>query len=580
MKSENKKLILLIFIFALATFGYTVYDKLFVPDRVELARTFYQAGELTSLGRVFQQFPWLECLGNTALQWAIFLLLLLSAHFLRPHLEKISRWITGMPRFYFLSAVFLIAFLAAWGIFYFKYAFFPKSGDENAILFQVKILRQGTLTVPSHPLREFFDSDYIINNGKMYAEYPIGTSLFLLLGDFWGMPWIVNPLLGALGLVFLCLCGEHLYDNLSARFGVILALCSPFYYSMAATYLSHAPQFFLLSVFIYFMLLTLQEKPRPYYPLISGLALGMAVNTRPMTAVTFSCPLLLWALYLLIKDWRGFYRRALMFCLGLIPLILMLFLINKIQNGSSLRFGHEIYNGTRPTLGFSELYSLRQAVSALFFRMRLILYNLTFHPVRAGIILLFLALSFVKYKPQNSLLWSFFVFTCLGYLSVASSIWQTRYYYAAVLYLFLLIPVGIINLGEWLKRHFNFACAAGLLTLFTLMVSASALYEAVTSDFKPASWLRVYQRPYLVAQEHNLSNALVFLRSTKLYYPAWYTRNSPDLNDSVLWVQDLGEMNKELMEYYPDRKVYLYDFNGGDKAKDYNYGSGELQEIK
>ena len=43
------------------------------------------------------------------------------------------------------------------------------------------------------------------------------------------------------------------------------------------------------------------------------------------------------------------------------------------------------------------------------------------------------------------------------------------------------------------------------------------------------------------------------------------TRNEIDFSNSILYALDLGEDNKELMQYHPEKEyyVYFYDKNSG-----------------
>jgi len=571
----------------IVVYGYALLDGLFTSQGLEMMRHFHHQGDWQSMLSLLRQLPWLKSLAAASLQWGFLLGILLLATWARSPLERMAEWLVSFPRPYFLLTLVILAFTASLAVFYFNYQFFPRSGDAHALLFQARVLAKGALSVPSHAAREFFNSDYIINNGRMYAEYPLGTSFMLMWGVFLGIPWLINPLLAALALVFVYYTANELYGELIARYGVLILLASPLYFSLPPSYLSHAPQLFFLSVFIYFFLKTInvgadlrvcpnsggQRRPplqgfRPgdrskhqnWHPLVAGVALGMALNTRPMTALTFSLPLLAWASYLLLKDWQAFYRKALIFLLGLLPFLLGLFLINQLQNGHPLVFGHQVYNGPRPTFGFNlPGYNFRQAVNTYLFRLGLLLKSLIYPPLSAGGLLVLIALSFMNFKKRNYLLWGFFALTSLGYLPVLSAVWHVRYYYTASLYLLLLLPLGISNLGQWLKENFQLAGASSLLSAFLLISLLSSLAAAYRSGLSPNVWTQALRRPYDIVAQAKLNDALVFVRNTEHFYPEWYTRNSPELNDPVLWVRDLGKRNQELMVFYPERKAYLYD---------------------
>ncbi len=84
--------------------------------------------------------------------------------------------------------------------------------------------------------------------------------------------------------------------------------------------------------------------------------------------------------------------------------------------------------------------------------------------------------------------------------------------------------------------------------------------------------------PFITAREHkvvdermdlydkvaeaNLSNAVVFIGSPtgviRPMYEANLNRNDREFKSDVLYALDLGQHNEALMQYYPDRKFYLY----------------------
>lgn len=571
MKNIQTQLLVILAAFLGIIFGYSLINNLFSPQGLEIMRDFYHQGGGLNIYYLLSNLSLGKSFLNASIQWGLLVAVLMTALWGYSWLNKLSEAIISIPRKYFLSVIFFTALGILLVIMYYKNQLFPRSGDSNAILFQAKILAKGALTVPSHPLKEFFDSDYIINNGRMYSEYPLGSSFFMMLGGFFGATWIVNPILGSLALIFIYFTTKDLYDEQIARYGVMLLLTSHLYYDLSSTYLSHAPLLCFISIFIYYFLKTLRlqnEESKNWHPLMAGIALGIAANTRSLSALTISLPLLIWGVYLLIKDWKAYFRRVIWFAIGILPFIVLIFLVNRIQNGNALLFGHQVYNGPRKIVGFSHEYRIRQAISTLFFRIGLLLKMVVYPPLRAGSLLFIIGLTFKNFKKENLLLWGFFTTTCLGYLFVVSSIWQYRYYYSATLYLFPLLALGAVNLGEWIKEFglnqskklISKINGSALLNALWLAMVLTAFGSAFFScGLKPHRKVPVLKKPYTVAEQAKLDNAIVFIRAVDEYYPQWYTRNSPDLNDPVLWVRDLGKCNQELLKYYPDRKAYIYD---------------------
>ena len=53
----------------------------------------------------------------------------------------------------------------------------------------------------------------------------------------------------------------------------------------------------------------------------------------------------------------------------------------------------------------------------------------------------------------------------------------------------------------------------------------------------------------------NITNAIVFVDPNM--YTNVFRANSPTLDGEVIYARNLGERNRLLMEYYPNRKYYL-----------------------
>jgi hypothetical protein len=76
------------------------------------------------------------------------------------------------------------------------------------------------------------------------------------------------------------------------------------------------------------------------------------------------------------------------------------------------------------------------------------------------------------------------------------------------------------------------------------------------------------QAPYEIVEQQVPDRAIVFVQSLPAtivppYSWAYYRRNNrPDLSDRVLFVNFLGEKNKELMKYFPDRVPYAMGMDG------------------
>jgi hypothetical protein len=56
--------------------------------------------------------------------------------------------------------------------------------------------------------------------------------------------------------------------------------------------------------------------------------------------------------------------------------------------------------------------------------------------------------------------------------------------------------------------------------------------------------------------------AIIFIRHVSDNFLPWnLTRNLPDFQGKVLYVHDLGDLNHLLMQQYPGRKFFVYEYD-------------------
>lgn len=119
-------------------------------------------------------------------------------------------------------------------------AFSPRSHDEQMHLLQARMLSQGTLRLPSHPLGQFFDTFFVINDPVYASVYFPGTS-FLFVPSIWlGLPyWLLPVLYSSLAVALIDLILVQLIDGVAGLLGVITLLSITTFREMALVMMSH-----------------------------------------------------------------------------------------------------------------------------------------------------------------------------------------------------------------------------------------------------------------------------------------------------------------------------------------------------
>ena len=212
--------------------------------------------------------------------------------------------LAGKPVWILVSAAAFALFAISGTVSIVVFGGLPHIVDGVSHLFQARILAAGQFFLPSHPLREFFDLDTIVNNGRWFSQYTPGHTILLLLGDRIGAPWLVNPILGAFSIPVLYLLGQEAYDRPTALLGVLLAVLSPFIGFVSGEFLSHASAFLFLLLFLLHYL-RFSRKGRVANAALAGLFLGLALLSRPLTALAVTIPCAVDSVLFLARSWKS-----------------------------------------------------------------------------------------------------------------------------------------------------------------------------------------------------------------------------------------------------------------------------------
>jgi 4-amino-4-deoxy-L-arabinose transferase-like glycosyltransferase len=202
-----------------------------------------------------------------------------------------------------------------------------------------RLLADGHLKIPSPPQAKSFLVPFVVDyEGERFGKYPPGWPAVLSLGVRLGLRAWVNPLLAGLGAWLTYRLGKRLFGELVGLLAQGLTLTSPFFLMNSGSLLSHPLGLVLSTVFALGWLDAFvpsgsrlpEAKNLGYTPgsrfskgwlpaLAAGLALGLLVLTRPLSAVGLALPFGLHGLYLLVRGDPATRRRLI--GLGLVALV-------------------------------------------------------------------------------------------------------------------------------------------------------------------------------------------------------------------------------------------------------------------
>jgi hypothetical protein len=460
----------------------------------------------------------------------------------------------------------------------------PHIEDGSAYLFQAKIFASGRLWAPPPPTGGFFDHEHIIvGNDRWLAKYPPLFPLLLSLGVLAGMPWLVNPLLGALvGLVTYRLTRE-LADW---RWGVAawsLLLLSPFFVIMGGTLMSHMSAALLISLAL---LLTIRGVRLASVGRIAlgGACLGLAVFARPYTALLAAFAL---SSYLMGRLAKWPERRRLVGLASILVGIVALCALGFVgwngllagAEGPALGL-YSAYDGT-DTLGFgpdkgrgwwlswgSWGHTPAKALRSVFMFLEYTSEYFLGWPMRLSLAFVPAAFFVGRRRDVRTLLLGLFGMLVAGHMAY----WATqhlgygaRYWFSAVPALVVLTTLGLRwALGSAPSgdgSEARPAVSAGALSGAALVLGLCIWNAAV---YFPERWRELAQYGNVTADlrrevtRRGLEQAVVFVWTEGLRYNDGFALNHPSLDGGPIFARDLGARNRELLQRYPGYRPYRW----------------------
>jgi hypothetical protein len=448
----------------------------------------------------------------------------------------------------------------------------PLTDDESAYRFSAELLASGRLWVESPPMKLFFDRTFMVNDGRLYSQYFLGWPALLAPFAALGVPGLANALLHGATMPALFRAMRRGGGSRVARFGVALALTSPFLTLGAATELSHTACLCLLAWTAVAAMRSRDQDAPLAVDLAVGLLFAAAFFVRPTSALGAGAPFLAWWLWGVARDGRPVTPRLLAFGLPAAALAGLFLAVNVGQQGSPLevayhrRLAYAGENLQRFVPGPDEPLSVA---------------NYRFDSLRDVVALhtaALLRLNFAVLGWPTSLL--------LAFASGRSAV--ARLFQASVA-CFFLVHLGISDAGVDAFGPVHFAeTSLGWLVLTPLGVAAMAckgtdpaeralpwslavaMVVVAAVGFTPARvWTAALQAEDVLRAPRAAADlptpAVVF--SVPRFAPpcasnaAVYYRpnNDPDLSRPVLWVNHLSvERDRQLMAHlFPARRGYV-----------------------
>jgi len=469
----------------------------------------------------------------------------------------------------------------------------PHIEDEIAYVWQAKALAEGQLKVPSPANTRSFLVPFVVDNqGERFGKYPPGWPAVLSLAIQLGVRAWVNPLLAGLGVWLTYQLGKRFFSPLVGLLAAGLTVTSPFFLMNSASLLSHPFGLVLGAIFALAWLdafwvnktanadeIPSNARKRWWSTIISALALGVLILTRPMTALALALPFGVHGLYLLLRSDRATRLKLLIFSLVAIVFVGAFFLWQYALTGNALLNPYTLW-WPYDKVGFGPGHGRGTNGHTLY-----LAWVNTRHSLKAGSYDLFgwggyswLFLPFglwaTRRNSKGLLLGSIVVSMVLVYMTywIGATLFGPRYYYEGLFSLTLTSGAGIAWLAGWPGRPgVPFVRYTGwrklrpllvILILGTLVGINLTLYTPI----RLAGMVGLYnieradQVPFQAPAAQALTPALVIVHTQRwMEYGALLDLEDPKLTTPFLFAWSISSVaDTSLASAFPDHTVYHY----------------------
>ena len=197
----------------------------------------------------------------------------------------------------------------------------PHLEDELAYLYQARIFAKGNVYIDVPDLRVPLWQPFVIDeDGKRFSKYTPGWSAILALGVILGAPWWINITLGAVTIALVYRTGEEIFNPDVGLIAAFLLTFSPMFLLLNGSLMGHTAALFSATLFTYTYWRIEQEKNAVRWAVLAGIALGLLIANRPLTAIGVTTPFVVYSGLRLVYT---LFRTPRLMLTRLLPLTLM-----------------------------------------------------------------------------------------------------------------------------------------------------------------------------------------------------------------------------------------------------------------
>ena len=472
---------------------------------------------------------------------------------------------------YWPLAAFIFVFLMAYHMSWMLFQHFPWIDDTIVQLVHAKFILEGHLYAASPPLPQFFQMAMMINDGKWYSHYPPGHVFLLAIGLAFQHPEMVNPFLGAATCITVWLLAKEIYGAHVAKVAALLSALCTYIIIFSSEYMNNATSLLMCTLFLW-AYVCLLKRPRWYFGVIAGFALGYCFITRPYTAAAFALPAAFYGMYLGLRKPRTYLLPMFLIAAVFICFAAFQLYYNSITTGDPFVFGYQKTHGDIHNPFTTDAFEKMSTKKVLYRSLgrnlqRLVYFNrILFEwplPVM-GLVAFVFALRGKRHDERLLLFTIISMMLSVQFIIHTDAGWGPRLLYEINGIFLILCAKGLCMLPPFLRCLYKRSLplrdyyGAGLVILASFYVVAFQ-YNLKLATIKDFYWFHNREGnptfyKTIVRNVHD-TPALVFIPGDVYKFVSF--TNPPRQNTPIVFAIDMGDDNKQLMAMAGNRHIYV-----------------------
>ncbi len=455
----------------------------------------------------------------------------------------------------------------------------PHIADEVVYLFHAKYFAQGLLTLPLPPVLEAFNMDLMMyQDDRWYCPVVPGWPALLAIGSYFGVPWLVNPLLAGISVMLAYMVLREIFNKGLSRLILLLFALSPWQIFLAMSFLTHTAS--LVTSLLAALAVARMRRCQSFaWALIGGIALGVTSWIRPLEGLAVALLLGLWCFG--IKGWPARFKLVSPFVLMSMIFGALMLPYNKLLTGKStyfpiMAYTDKYYGEGSNSLGFGPEKGLGWGAFDPFpghglldvlinNNLNLFSVNIELFGWATGSLFLVVALI-LSGRMRRQDYWMLSVLAmiiglhCLYWFSGGPD-FGARYWYLTVLPWVVLSVRGLLILGP---KSLALAKSQTRLVSFVVVLStmASINYIPWRAIDKYHNYRDMRSDIRRLAAQHNFDSGLILIRGERdpgYMSAAVYNGLVPQPDDPIYAWDKNPETRAQLLQAFPDRDFWLID---------------------